>query len=201
MEAGLRYTGEQVHTELTAFNLRCDNQILSIPGTNPAVFRNLGATTHNGVEFAVDYDFDKAGPSAGLNLYANYTYVRAIQKSGEDAGNDVPFYSRQTGTLGGRYAIKNWAFNLFTTAQSSQYSDTANTGPETPDALDGRVPGFSVWNAQLSYRLAQWKGSELALGINNLFDRRYYTRNIDTNGGRMVGAPRMVYVQARGWPT
>jgi Fe(3+) dicitrate transport protein len=81
--------------------------------------------------------------------------------------------------------------------QSSQYSDTANTDQEPPDALDGRVPGFSVWNAQLSYKIPSWKGSELALGVNNVFDRRYYTRNVDTNGGRMVGAPRMVYVQAR----
>ncbi|WP_373454479.1 TonB-dependent siderophore receptor [Bordetella genomosp. 9] len=197
VEAGFRYTGEQVHTELTVFNLRFDNQILSIPGTNPALFRNLGATTHNGVEFAVDYDFDKAGPLAGLNLYANYTYVRAIQKSGEFEGNDVPFYSRQTGTVGGRYTVRNWVFNVFSTAQSSQYSDTANTDKESADATNGRVPGFSVWNAQLSYRLPQWKGSELAFGVNNVFDRRYYTRNTDTNGGRMVGAPRMVYVQAR----
>ncbi|OZI64027.1 TonB-dependent siderophore receptor [Bordetella genomosp. 1] len=197
LEAGMRYSGEQTHTEFTVFNLRFDNQILSIPGTNPAVFRNLGATTHNGVEFAIDYDFDKAGPLAGLNLYANYTYVRAIQKSGEFEGNDVPFYSRQTGTLGGRYTRDHWTFNLYTTAQSGQYSDTANTERETADASNGRVPGFSVWNTQLSYKLPQWKGSEVAVGVNNLFDRRYYTRNVDTNGGRMVGAPRMVYVQAR----
>ncbi|MEN4918994.1 TonB-dependent siderophore receptor [Achromobacter spanius] len=197
MEAGLRYSGEQTHTEFTVFNLRFDNQILSIPGTNPAVFRNLGATTHNGVEFAIDYDFDKSGPLAGLNVYANYTYVRAIQKSGEFEGNDVPFYSRQTGTLGGRYTRNNWTFNLFTTAQSGQYSDTANTEEENADATTGRVPGFSVWNTQLSYKFPQWRGSELAVGVNNLFDRRYYTRNVDTNGGRMVGAPRMVYLQAR----
>ncbi|MCD0505664.1 TonB-dependent receptor family protein [Bordetella petrii] len=197
LEAGMRYTGEQAHAELTVFNLRFDNQILSIPGTNPAVFRNLGATRHNGVEFAVSYDFDKAGPLAGLNLYANYTYVRAIQKSGEFEGNDVPFYSRQTGTAGGRYSVRNWAFDLFTTAQSSQYSDTANTEAESANARNGRVPGFSVWNAQLSYKLPARQGSELAVGVNNLFDRRYYTRNTDTNGGRMVGAPRMVYVQAR----
>jgi Fe(3+) dicitrate transport protein len=197
LEAGLRYSGEQTHTEFTVFNLRFDNQILSIPGTNPAVFRNLGATTHNGAEFAIDYDFDKAGPLAGLNLYANYTYVRAIQKSGEFEGNDVPFYSRQTGTLGGRYTRNNWTFNLYTMAQSGQYSDTANTEKENTDASNGRVPGFSVWNTQLSYKLPQWKGSELAVGVNNLFDRRYYSRNVDTNGGRMVGAPRMVYLQAR----
>lgn len=197
LEAGVRWNSEQVHTEFTVFHLKFDNQILSIPGTNPAIFRNLGATSHDGIEFAVDYDFDKSGPLAGLNLYANYTYTRAIQKSGDEEGKDVPFYSRHTGTVGGRYSVNNWAFNLFTTAQSSQYSDTANTVQESANARNGRVPGFSVWNAQLDYKIPGWKGSAVTLGVNNLFDRRYYTRNTDTNGGRMVGAPRMVYVQAR----
>uniref|UniRef100_UPI00313B677D TonB-dependent siderophore receptor n=1 Tax=unclassified Cupriavidus TaxID=2640874 RepID=UPI00313B677D len=197
VEIGGRYNGDQLHSELTLFDLRFDNQILSIPGTNPAVFRNLGATNHNGVEFAVDYDFDRSGFLAGLNLYANYTYVRAIQKSGEFDGNDVPFYSRQTATWGGRYTRQSWALNVFATVQSSQYSDTANTVQESADALNGRVPGFSVWNAQVSYKIPGRKNSDLAFGVNNLFDHRYYTRNVDTNGGRMVGAPRMFYVQAR----
>lgn len=197
VEVGARFAGEQVHSELTAFDLRFDNQILSIPGTNPAVFRNLGATNHNGVEFAIDYDFDKASLLAGLNLYANYTYVRAIQKSGDFDGKDVPFYSRQTATWGGRYTRQNWALNVFATVQSSQYADTANTVQESADATNGRVPGFSVWNAQVNYKIPGRKGSDLAFGINNLFDRRYYSRNVDTNGGRMVGAPRMVYIQAR----
>jgi Fe(3+) dicitrate transport protein len=197
LEAGFRYAGEQTHTELTVFNLRFDNQILSIPNTNPSIFRNLGATNHSGVELAVDYDFDKAGPLGGLNVYANYTYVKAIQKSGEFEGNDVPFYARQTGTLGGRYSVNDWSLNVFTTAQSGQYSDTANTRAESADAINGRVPGFSIWNAQLAYKIPNRKGSDLIFGVTNLFDRRYYTRNTDTNGGRMVGAPQMVYVQAR----
>jgi Fe(3+) dicitrate transport protein len=197
VEAGFRWSGEQMHTEFTAFNLRFDNQILSIPGTNPSVFRNLGATTHNGVEFAWDYDFDKGGPLSGFNIYANYTYVRAIQESGDDSGKDVPGYSRQTGTLGGRYTRENWAFNLNTTVQSSQYSDTANTTDEPADASNGRVPGFSIWNAQVSWKIPNAKGSDLTLGVNNLFDRRYYNRNVDSNPGRMVGAPRTIYVQAR----
>lgn len=196
-EAGVRYAGQQLRSELTLFDLRFDNQILSIPGTNPAVFRNLGATTHDGVELALDYDFDKAGPLAGLNLYANYTYVRAIQESGEFEGRDVPFYSRQTGSVGARYTANAWAFGLSATAQGKHYTDTANTVPETANAALGRVAGFGVLNAQLSYKMAGKKGPDFQLGINNLADRRYYTRNTDTNGGRMVGAPRMLYVQLR----
>lgn len=197
LEAGVRYAGEQLRSEFTVFDLRFDNQILSIPGTNPAVFRNLGATTHDGIEFAVDYDLDKSGPLAGLNLYANYTYVRAIQKSGEFEGRDVPFYSRQTGTLGARHTRGAWALGLSATAQGKHYTDTANTVPETANAALGRVPGFGLLNAQLSYKMVGKKGPDFQLGVNNLTDRRYYTRNTDTNGGRMVGAPRMVYVQLR----
>ena len=197
LEAGVRYADEQLRSEFTVFDLRFDNQILSIPGTNPAVFRNLGATTHDGIEFAVDVDLDKSGPLAGLNLYANYTYVRALQESGEFEGRDVPFYSRQTGTLGARYTRGAWALGLSATAQGKHYTDTANTVAETANAALGRVPGFGLLNAQLSYKMAGKKGPDLQLGVNNLTDRRHYTRNTDTNGGRMVGAPRMAYVQLR----
>jgi len=197
IEAGTRWTGEQMRAEFTVFNLRFDNQILSIPNTNPAIFRNLGATHHNGVEFAWDYDFDKGGPLAGFNVYANYTYTRAIQKSGEDSGKEVPFNSRHTGTIGARYAVSAWTFDLSTTAQSSHYTDAANTVDESADAKTGRVPGFAIWNFQASWKIPRTTRSDIVFGVNNLMDRRYYTRNTDSDGGRMVGAPRMFYVQAR----
>jgi len=38
---------------------------------------------------------------------------------------------------------------------------------------------------------------DVDIGVNNLTDERYYTRNVDSNAGRMVGAPRTVYVQGR----
>jgi len=41
------------------------------------------------------------------------------------------------------------------------------------------------------------KGFDVMAGVNNLTDKRYYTRNIDGNAGRMVGAPRTMYVQGR----
>jgi Fe(3+) dicitrate transport protein len=33
--------------------------------------------------------------------------------------------------------------------------------------------------------------------VNNLADKRWYTRNVDGNAGRMVAAPRTFYVQGR----
>lgn len=196
-EVGARWQSEQVRAELTAFKMRFDNQILQVPGITPPTFQNIGATDHKGIESAIEYAFDRKSMLAGLSVYANYTWTKAIQESGENAGMDVPFYSRHTSTLGTRYERAAWAFNVSGTHQSSQFSDAGNTVAETPDARVGRIPGFTLWNLQASWKPPVVKGSEVVLGINNVFDKRYYTRNVDGNAGRMVGAPRMYYVQGR----
>jgi len=196
-ELGARVRSAQVSAELTAFQLRFDNQILQVPGVTPVTFQNIGATKHEGIESAVDYAFDERGALAGLSVYANYTYTRAIQKSGDFIGRDVPFYSRNTDTLGARWRLGAWTVNLSTTHQSAQFSDTANTVAENAAATVGQVPGYRLWNAQLSWKPPFAKAVDLDLGINNLADKRYYTRNVDSNAGRMVGAPRMVYLQGR----
>ena len=191
-ELGARWKSASVSAEVTAFKLKFDNQILQVPGITPATFQNLGATNHDGIETAADYSFDEASVLAGLNVYANYTYTKAIQKSGATAGLDVPFYSRNTDTLGARYRVGAWTANLSTTHQTKQYADTANTMTEAANGSNGIVPGFRLWNTQVSWKQ---KAYEIAAGINNLADKRYYTRNVDGNAGRMVGAPRTAYVQ------
>ncbi|SHM62626.1 Fe(3+) dicitrate transport protein [Duganella sacchari] len=191
-ELGARWKSASVSAEVTAFKLKFDNQILQVPGITPATFQNLGATNHDGIETAADYSFDEASVLAGLNVYANHTYTKAIQKSGATAGLDVPFYSRNTDTLGARYRVGAWTANLSTTHQTKQYADTANTVTEAANGSNGIVPGFRLWNTQVSWKQ---KAYEIAAGINNLADKRYYTRNVDGNAGRMVGAPRTAYVQ------
>jgi Fe(3+) dicitrate transport protein len=111
--------------------------------------RTSAATRHDGIETALDYSFDEAGALAGLNLFANYTYTKAIQDSGATAGLDVPFYSRNTDTAGARYRVGAWTANLSSTHQTKQFSDTANTVAEAAAGNVGQIPGFRLWNAQL----------------------------------------------------
>ena len=196
-EAGARWKDRAISAEFTAFKLKFDNQILQVPGTVPATFQNIGATNHEGIETAFDYSFADASALAGLNLYANYTYTRAIQESGATAGLDVPFYSRGTDTVGARYRIDAWSFNVSGTHQTRQFSDAANTVAEAASGAVGAIPGFRLWNAQVGWRLKGQPGYEVMAGLNNLSDRRYYTRNVDGNAGRMVGAPRTAYLQLR----
>ncbi len=177
--------------------MRFDNQILQVPGITPPTFQNIGATDHKGVESAIEYRFAESSALAGLELYANYTWTKAIQQSGDNRGLDVPFYSRDTDSIGARYALAGWTFNVSSTHQSGQFSDAANTWNETADARVGRVPGVRLWNAQAAWQLPWLADSEVAVGVNNLADKRWYTRNVDGNAGRMVAAPRTFYVQGR----
>ncbi|MDY0744908.1 TonB-dependent siderophore receptor [Paucibacter sp. R3-3] len=194
-ELGGRWQGRGLSAELTAFRLKFDNQIQQVPGVTPTLFQNIGETKHEGIESALSYAFDRAGPLAGLEAYANYTFTRALQESGATAGRDVPFYSRNTDTVGTRYALGDWTLNLSSTHQSAQYSDNANTIAEAANASVGRIPGYRLWNVQASWKPG--KRFDVDVGVNNLADKRYYTRNVDGNAGRMVGAPRTVYVQGR----
>ncbi len=196
-ELGARWATPGLKAEATLFRIRFDNQIQQIAGVTPTLFQNVGATRHDGIETAIDYAFDKAGPLAGLNLYANYTHTRALQKSGPTADLDLPFYSRDTDTLGGRYALGAWAVDLNTTHQSGQFSDNANTVAETANGGVGRIPAFRLWNAQVRWKMPGSRSVDVLVGINNIVDTRYYTRNIDANLGRMVGPPRTAYVQGR----
>ena len=196
-EGGARWASKALSAEFTAFKLRFDNQIQQVPGVTPTLFQNIGATKHEGIETAISYTFDNRTPLDGLNVYANYTYTRALQDSGSTAGLDVPFYSRNTDTFGVRYVLGAWGFNVSSTHQSSQFSDNANTVAESANAGVGQIPGYRLWSAQVDWKMQGVKGVDVVVGVNNIADRRDYTRNVDANAGRMVIAPRTVYVQGR----
>lgn len=198
-ELGIRWQGSGLSAEATVFNINFDNQIQIDPdaGGIGDTYRNLGKTKHRGIETAIDYAFDKESVLAGLNLYANYSYTHATFEEGENEGNDLPFYSRNTDTVGARYKTGPWSFDLSSTHQSRQYSNDDNTDAESANGKTGIIPGYRVWNAQVGWKVPSQKGFDILAGINNLTDKRYYTRVTGASGGRMVGAPRTVYVQGR----
>ena len=195
VELGARLNGKDLKAEATLFDMRFDNQLQYIGSTG--YYLNLGQTRHQGLETSVDYSFAPASALAGLNAYATYTYTKANIRSGISAGNEVPFYSRTTDTLGLRYASGPWTLNVSTTHQSKQFADDLNTVAASADGSNGVIPGYRLWNTQLSRKFAGKPELELQLGVNNLADTRFFTRTTDTNKGQLVGAPRMAYLQLR----
>jgi Fe(3+) dicitrate transport protein len=184
--------------EVTLFNIDFSQELQ----LNAGEWTNLGATTHRGVETGLRYDLGKLAPSlAGLSAYLTYTYTAATYDYGAFAGRDLPFYSRHVATLGMRYAVNRWTFNVDGFAQSKQHSpgDPTKAGAayqtqESADGSLGDIPGYALLNLRAGYDFG--KRVKVAVGIKNLFDRRYFTRSTDQNFGKYVGMPRTVYMQA-----
>ncbi|HWU99346.1 MAG TPA: TonB-dependent siderophore receptor [Oxalicibacterium sp.] len=197
-ELGARWQSRNLSAEATIFNIDFDNQIDSEGTGVDLTYRNLGKTKHQGIETAIDYAFDDASILKGWNVYANYTYTHAsLENDDATDGNDLPFYSRNTDTIGARYQTGPWTLNLSSTHQSRQYADEKNTVVESANGNNGVIPGYRVLNAQVGWKVPNQKGFDILAGINNLTDKQYYTRITGGSGGRLVGAPRTIYIQGR----
>ncbi|WGG52509.1 TonB-dependent siderophore receptor [Rugamonas sp. DEMB1] len=197
VELGARYQGAQWKLEGTLFNLDFSNQIAFV-NTAPLFYQNIGKTRHRGLESRAEYDFARDGLLAGLNAYATYAYTNATQRQGKYAGNDVPFYARHVDTLGLRLQRGAWRVDINSTHQSRQFADDANTVAENAAGSIGEIPGYRLWNANLSWLVAGRQKLEVQVGVNNLGNRLTFSRTTDTNLGKLAGAPRMAFVQLRG---
>ncbi|GJD52277.1 Fe(3+) dicitrate transport protein FecA [Methylobacterium crusticola] len=194
-EVGARYTIGGLAADVAVFQFNFDNQIVF--DTLQGVYTNVGRTLHRGVETSLRYDLAALDPAlAGLSAYATYAYIDATVDAGPIKGNDLRLYSRHSGTVGVSYATGPWQLDWFGYAQSGQFADEANTAAPSADGKLGRIPGWTIWNARLTCEVAPL--TTLTVGVQNVLDKRYYTRaSLDDNGGIYAGPPRTAYVELR----
>lgn len=194
-EAGARYQpNERTRVQFGGYLIDFDQQIQLDNTTR--TYRNLGKTRHQGGEVEVQWS---PAQLRALTLNAGYAYLDARQESGVYDGNRVPYTSRNQLTLGASYRPES---GHTTVAVSSYYfsrafSDAANTAQENAIASVGELPSYWVWNAQLSQVLSEGASGKLSasLAVNNLFDRKYWYRGIDTSPwGRQPAPGRSVTV-------
>jgi Fe(3+) dicitrate transport protein len=203
-EIGTHYEGDSWRAELTAFYIDFDEELLlgrSIVGEG--IWTNLGATKHQGIEAAAQYDMGGIAPwLEGLSFYATYTYTEATSEAGAFKGKDLPFYSRHVGSIGASYRYQDWIFSTDVFAQSKQRSPgnpDSGTYVTDEDATGrlGDIPGYGIVNLRLAYQPEDNKyAPKLAFGVKNVFDKEYFTRSTDNNGGKFVGQPRTFFVNA-----
>jgi Fe(3+) dicitrate transport protein len=204
-EIGTHYDGDNWSAELTAFYIDFDKELyLSRNIVGEGVWTDLGATKHQGIETAAQYDLGGLAPTLdGFSVYATYTYTEATYEAGAFEGKDLPFYSRNFGTVGASYRTEDWVVNADILAQSKQHSPgTATDGATyvTDDDATGRlgdIPGYGIVNLRVAYQPEDSKNApKFAFGVKNLFDKEYFTRSTDNNGGKFVGQPRTFFVNA-----
>jgi Fe(3+) dicitrate transport protein len=190
-EAGVRLSPTRnIDAGLTAFRFDFDNKLEFVSTT--VGFRNLGEARHQGIEAELAWRPKQVG---GLEFKTAYTYVDTEQLSGQFEGNELPLAPHHQVNLQTNYRSGAWNWNVNGLYQSAAFSDGANTVTENASGSVGKIPSYSVWNAQVTHDFS-WNSTKMKAGlaINNLFDRDYYFRGVDFSQGRMPAPGRAALV-------
>lgn len=191
-EIGTHYLDDYLSLEFTLFYIDFADELKRNDATQ--TYSNLGATKHKGAELGFKYNL------AGLNdtldnvsMYANATYTKATASAGENAGQDLDFYSNWVGNLGLDYKINHWTLNTNMYFQSGQTA----SGKNDDTGRYGNISGYGVAGIRAAYDFSDTslKGLKVGVGVKNLFDREFYTRSADQTGGMYVGPSRTYYLQ------
>ena len=205
-EAGIRGHTQELSWSAALFDTELQDDIQFISSGGGAVsagyFQNVGKTRRRGLETGLDAHV------GALTLRAQYSFIEAtyrtalVLNSPDNSsaqpltcptctdiavvpGNRIPGIPRNIAKLALDYQFSpRWQAGAQVLGQSSFYA----RGDENNLDVNGPLPGFFVVNLEGRYRPAtHW---EIALTIENLFDRTYSTfgqlsQNLFTAPGRM----------------
>lgn len=189
-EAGVKYVPSDRPIVLTGavYQLTKTNNLMADP--NGSIWSVEGGEIRSrGVEIEA-----KAALSASVNVVGSYTYTDAEYTTDTNyKGNTPAQVPKHMASLWGDYTLYDGALSGLTLGTgvrytSSSYGDSANSF---------KVGSYTLVDALVRYDLARvgMAGSNVALHVNNLFDREYVASCFNTYGC-FWGAERQVVATA-----
>ena len=178
-ELGARYTKGLNSFNVALYRVDYKDQLQSNSKTQTV--DNIGETKHQGVEIAGRYSPESL-PDLSLGLA--YTYLDAtLQESGANKGNELPYASKNQVSWDASYNLAGYQTSVSGYYYSDAFSDNANTEKEDASGSTGKIPSYTVWNLNVSKDVYESGKTKLSIdaAINNLFDKEYYFRGVDTS--------------------
>lgn len=219
----------QLTYDVSGFHLTYDDRVGTLNraalGADSLLFpaglrTNVGRSVHRGFEAFAELDATSilatvvgrrtpgAGSGARTSLFTSAGRTVATYTRGPANGRQVeysPDWVVRSGLTHRRLDTRGERFRgtLQASHVSAVYSDASNTGQQA-DGLQGIVPAYTVWDASLAMRLPELlnvgdTGLSFELHVNNLFDRRYFTRRASgyPGPGIIPAEPRTVMAGVR----
>lgn len=152
-------------------------EILALSGTTNQLVRrrsNISASRNVGFE---SY-FEKSvwsTETSGITLFQNTAYINAIYLDSDNGildGNKVELVPDWNIKLGGSWNYRQWKLSGQWGYVSEQFSDATNS-LETPSAIFGLIPSYSVLDISLQFASKSWK---ISANLDNALDQSYFTR-------------------------
>ena len=193
-----------LYADVSVFYLKYNDRIGSIftRDTSFMTYRlrtNVSDSRNFGLEVLLEGDILKAisqGTSKyRLSFYTNLSLIDARYINTKNTAIDdnlvenvPPVLFRSGLSFGNPRFNVTYQFSY----QAKQYSDATNA-ESTPTAVDGAIPAFSVMDLSVGYN---WRWFTIYSGVNNLADRKYFTRRADgyPGPGIMPADKRNIYV-------
>ena len=169
--------------DVSGFYLQYNNRVGTITptGTNYRLITNVGNSTSKGFEGYAEIDLVKAltkSIKTTLSVFGSYGYTNATysgdHKDAQTKGKKVenaPTHILRSGITAGYKTISLTAQINFV---DETYSDANNTVKPTANGQTGLIPSYSVTDLTLTYLHS--KKFNIKAGLNNIFDKRYFTR-------------------------
>ena len=158
---------------------------------------NVANSVHQGLESYLEATpLVEANGLATLTVFNSLALTDAHYTSGDVRGNRVEYAPRVVERIGVTLGRGPLSTTLLTSHTSESYGDADNTA-RSEDAVVGLIPAYTVLD--LSATLGLPRGWRLQGGVNNLTDRRYFTRRTDEypGPGILPSAGRSLYVTLR----
>ncbi|WP_312073404.1 ferrichrome porin FhuA [Atlantibacter sp.] len=189
-EAGVKYVPQDRPIVLTGavYQLTKTNNLMSDPAGSFFSVEG-GEIRSRGVELEA-----KAALSANFNMVGSYTYTDAQYTTDTTyKGNTPAQVPKHMASLWGDYTLFDGALSGLTLGTGVRYTSTSYGDP----ANSFKVGSYTLVDALVRYDLARvgMAGSNVALHVNNLFDREYVASCFNTYGC-FWGAERQVVATA-----
>ncbi len=168
--------------DVSGFYLMYNNRIGTITqADNSRLITNVGNSTSKGVESYIEFNPVRAFTSnknADLLLFTSYGFTDARysgdHKDANTKGKRVENAPRNIFRAGITAGYKSFLLTAQVSHVSETFSDANNTLMPTANANNGLIPEYTITDLTGTYKFS--KNLNIKAGINNLFDKTYFTR-------------------------
>ena len=160
---------------------------------------NIGDARILGIESLIDFNLKKLFTNNSdyvLNYFINSSFITSEYTKSEIngvVGNAVEFIPNINIKTGVRFGYKDFLASLQYSYLSRQFSDATNATGGSISGVTGEIPAYDILDFSASYK---YKFMKLETGVNNLLDKKYFTRRASgyPGPGIIPSLPRNYYV-------
>lgn len=169
--------------DLSGYYLQYNNRVgtIIVTGTPNRLITNVGASTSKGIESYLEFNPIRAfsnSANTDLILFSSYAFTNATysgdHKDANTKGKKVENAPENIFRGGISFGYKSFLFTTQLSYVSATFSDANNTLAAYANGNTGLIPSYSITDMTATYKFS--KQFNIRAGINNVFDKRYFTR-------------------------